>query len=175
MALRDLMNFDRPSSAPSYLGDRFGRSFMSLRDDMNRMLQDFWGDEGMPSLYGSRTSFPAVDIIESDKDIKIKAELVGIDPENVDVSIVDDCLIIQGERQEEKKEEDKQGNYLRREISYGSFCRSIALPDIANTDESHASFENGILTVEIPKKAESIGKSRKLQISRQNREENHGK
>jgi HSP20 family protein len=148
---------------------------MSLRDEMNRIFQDMWGDDSMPTMFGGGASFPAVDIIESDKDIKVKAELLGMDPENVDVSINDGCLIIQGERKDERKEEDKQNNYLRREISYGSFCRSIALPDAANIEDAHASFENGILNVDIPKKAESLGKSRKLQITKQGGEQNRGK
>ena len=95
MALRDLMNFDRSSNTPAYFGwDRFGRSLMSLRDEMNRLFQDVWGDEGMPTLYGGRSSFPAVDVIESDKDIKVKAELFGMEPENVDVTINEGYCIV---------------------------------------------------------------------------------
>ena len=91
-----------------------------------------------------------------------------MDPENIDVSINDGNLCIQGERKEEKEDTGDKGNYLRREISYGAFSRIIPLPESASIDEAQASFDKGFLTVSVPKKAESQGKLRKLKINRQN-------
>ena len=168
MVLRNLASRDRSFRVPVSWDDNLGRSLMSLRDDMSRFFQDVWGDDFPTTLRSGGTLFPAVDIMESDRDFIIKAELLDMDPENIDVSINDGNLCIQGERKEEKEDTGDKGNYLRREISYGAFSRIIPLPESASIDEAQASFDKGFLTVSVPKKAESQGKLRKLKINRQN-------
>jgi len=132
---------------------------------MNRLFQDFFGDSSLIS--GTRDGFeqmPAIDIVESEKDFKIKVELAGMDPENVEVSVTDGYMTVSGERTQEK--EDREDNYLRREMSFGSFRRTISLPDSADNAEAEATFKNGILTIDVPKKAEAIHNPKKLKIKK---------
>lgn len=163
MTLSELIHWNRPSNIPVRQRNRFGRSLMSLQDDMDRMLQEFFGGTSLPA-WAQEPAFPAVDIIENEKDFKVKAELAGMQPEDVEISVTDGFLTIKGEKKEEKEEKDE--NYIRRETSYGSFQRTIALPETANTDKAEASFKNGILNVEVPKKAEAVQKPKKLQIKK---------
>lgn len=165
MTLRELVHWDRPFNIPVRQRNRLGRSLMSLQEDMNSLFQSFFGESGMPVWPSSGyESFPSIDIIENDKDFRIKAELAGMNPEDVEVSVTDGFLMIKGEKKEEK--EEKGENYLRRESSFGSFQRTVALPETADTANAEASFKNGILSIDVPKKAEAIEKPKKLQIKK---------
>lgn len=173
MALRDLVSKDRDIGlSEGRREDSFGRSLMSLRNDINRIFRDIWNDDDdFPrGFQGRHMAFPAVDVVENDRNFKVNAELFGMEPENVDVTVSGDMLVIQGERREERHDDGDRGNYLHREISYGSFRRVIPLPDAADADQAEASFRNGILTVDIPKKAEAARSGRKLTINRGDRE-----
>lgn len=129
-------------------------TFTSLQKEMNKVLDDFFGRDELfrPGNY------PLLDIAETNESLIIKAELPGIDPKGVDISITDDNLTIKGEKQEEK--EDKGKHFHRVERSYGSFSRTINLPKSVNIDEVKAEYKNGILEINLPKKAEA--KSKKL-------------
>ncbi len=163
MTISELIHWNRPSNVPVRQRNHFGRSLMSLQDDMDRVFHDFFGSTSRPA-WANEPDYPAVDIIENNKRFKVKVELAGMDPENVEISVTDGFLTIQGEKQEEKEESDK--NYLRRESSYGSFQRTIALPETANCDKADASFKNGVLSVEVPKKAEAVKNPKKIQIKK---------
>jgi HSP20 family protein len=93
--------------------------------------------------------YPSVDISETENNVLVKAELPGLDPRDVDLSIERDTLIIRGEKKQES--EEKQENYHRIERSYGSFHRSIPLPCKCDPDKVKAKFKNGVLTVTLPK------------------------
>lgn len=162
MTLRELVHWDRPFNIPVRQRNRFGRSLMSLQDDMNNLFQSFFGESGMPAWTGGFESFPSIDIIENEKDFKVKAELAGMSPEEVEVSVTEGFLTIKGEKKEEK--EEKKENYLRRESSFGAFQRTIALPETADSAKAEASFKNGVLSIDVPKKAEAIEAPKKLQI-----------
>ena len=166
MAFRESKDRDRQQSGlPAQRGDRFGRSLMTLRNEMNQLMQDMFGESTWPAAFGG-PSFPAVDVTEDENSFRVKAELHGIPPEDVDVTVSEGVLTIQGERREEKREGGERENYLRREISYGSFSRAVALPESADTDEAQASFENGMLVVEVPKRADYAGRPRRLEVTR---------
>lgn len=167
MAVSDLLDWDRSFNVPVHQNNRFGRSLMSLQDDMNRLMQEFLGEDRFASNWPPVTQgerFPSIDVIENEKGFKIRAELPGMDSENVDVSISEGYLSLKGERQEEK--EEKNDNYLRHELSCGAFQRTIALPDTANCDKADASFKNGILTIDVPKKEGATKKPKKLRIKK---------
>lgn len=166
MAVSDLIHWGRPFNIPVRQNDNFGRSLMSLQDDMNRLIQDFFGEESSsPVSWGEGFGrFPSLDVVENDKGFKIKAELPGIDPENVELSVGEGCLTLKGQREQEK--EEKGEDYLRHELSYGSFQRTVALPESADCDKADASFKNGILTVQVPKKETAMKKPKKLQIKK---------
>jgi HSP20 family protein len=105
---------------------------------------------------------PAVDIFEEGDDLVVKAELPGINKENIEVKVTDDYITISGEKKKEEKIEKK--DYYRYERSYGSFSRTFRLPVDVQTDKAKAKFENGVLEIRIPKTEEAKTKERKLQI-----------
>jgi len=118
---------------------------------INEKIKSFFND--LPTTFTSdwpMNYYPKVDISESDKAIYLNVELPGVDKKDVKVTLQDNVLTIEGEKKSEIKDEKK--NYLRFERSYGSFCRSFVLPVEVNADEIKAKFENGILSIEAPKK-----------------------
>jgi HSP20 family protein len=103
-----------------------------------------------------------VDLFEDKNDIVIKAELPGMEKENVEVKLTDHMLTIQGEKK--KEEEVKEENYYRSERSYGSFVRTLELPADVHADKVKASFKNGILEVRLPKTEEAKTKEIKVKV-----------
>jgi HSP20 family protein len=122
--------------------DPFGE-MQRLTDQMFRPL--FGGEE-------RRAFTPAVDIYEDNDAITVRAELAGVKPEDVSISVENNLLTLSGERRLERKEE-REG-YHRIECEYGSFTRSFVLPESVNADEVEADMTEGILTLRIPKKPE---------------------
>jgi HSP20 family protein len=92
---------------------------------------------------------PRVDVIDHDRDIMVKAELPGVDKKDVNLSLTDHTLTIRAETSKEEKQEEE--NYYRREISRGSFSRSVMLPETVDIDKASASFKDGILEIVLPK------------------------
>ena len=125
-----------------------------LRDEFDRALQNWWGENG-GFEQGIATSEwqPRVDIAETETALEVKVDLPGIKPDDVEISVTDDRLTIQGERKEEKETKDKTVHRIER--SYGSFHRSIALPAGTKADEVSAESDNGVITITLPKPAES--------------------
>ncbi len=119
----------------------------------------------IPSIWwGSpeeRRWMPAIDIFEKDNKFVVKAELPGMNEEDIDVSVVGDTLTIKGEKKTESEVKDK--DYYRSERSYGSFMRSISLPATVNADKIEAKYEDGVLEVSLPKVAEV--KPKKVKVS----------
>ncbi|MGE3920921.1 MAG: Hsp20/alpha crystallin family protein [Gammaproteobacteria bacterium] len=106
---------------------------------------------------------PSVDIIETDKEYEIKADLPAVKKEDVKVNIHDGVLCIEGERKLEKEEKNKK--FHRIERSYGSFMRSFTLPDNADENNIHAEFKDGLLTVRLPKSDRAKPKSIEVKVS----------
>jgi len=104
---------------------------------------------------------PRIDVEETDKEILVKADLPGVDPKDVDVSVHDDTLFLKGEKKEEH--EEKKKNYHRVERFEGSFYRAIPLPAGTDPDKVLASSAKGVVTVTIPKKPELL--PRKITVS----------
>jgi HSP20 family protein len=159
----DLMPWgSSPSSLFGRGGERFGFPIASLQEDMNRLFEQFYnGPQDYMTGWEAGTT-PSVNVIEDEKSFKVEAALAGIEPKNVDVEVDNGYLTVKGEQQQEQKEEKK--NYLRREISYGSFTRKVALPETADSGKAKATFKNGILTVEIPKVPDAQQKPKKIEI-----------
>jgi len=104
---------------------------------------------------------PSVDIFEEKGDMVIKAEIPGMNKEDVNVSITENTVTISGEKKQEEKVEKK--DYYRVERNYGSFCRSFQLPENVDSDKAKASFKGGVLEVRLPKTKE--GKQKKVPIN----------
>jgi HSP20 family protein len=131
-------------------------TFTSLQKEMNRVLDDFMGRE---DIFRSG-NYPLLDVSETNDTIIVKAELPGIDPKSVDISISGDNLTLKGEKKEDREEKGK--HFHRVERSYGSFSRIINLPKSVNVDAVRAEYKNGILEINLPKKEES--KARKIEV-----------
>jgi HSP20 family protein len=127
-------------------------TFRLFEDMVNRMLSE-------PS--SSRPWAPAVDILENENELVLKADLPDVNLKDVDIEIENGTLTLKGERKFERKEDSKEG-YHRIERSYGAFMRCFALPDSVDTDKVKAEYKNGVLTVTLPKK--EIAKPRNVKI-----------
>jgi len=133
---------------------------VTLRQAMDRLFEDsFVRPSHLTGLFGDEAETP-IDMYQTDENVVVKASVPGIKPEEVDVTITGDTLTIKGETKTE--EEVKKENYFRKERSYGAFSRSILLPTSLQTDKAEASFENGVLTLTIPKAEESKPKQIKI-------------
>lgn len=144
-------------------------SFLSLRDEMDRMFSDFFSDFPLSPFHGRRSAIdrmdlriPAMDVVENEKSFRITAELPGIDEKDIDVSVSDELLTIRGEKREER--EDKSEARRLSERSYGSFERSLRLPHGVDPDKIDADFKKGVLTITLPKSEEAQKRQRKIQV-----------
>jgi len=105
---------------------------------------------------------PAVDIFETEHALVVKADLPDIDPQNLDIRVENNILTIRGERKfESKVSEDK---YLRVERAYGSFSRSFSLANTVNSEAIKADYQNGVLTLTVPKREEAKPKQIKVNV-----------
>ncbi len=133
---------------------------MSIRESMERLFDEFFTRR--PRMSGPLVWQPALEVFETDHEVVVKAELPGIDPKSVDVSVTVEGLTIKGEAKAEH--EEKGRNYYRRELRYGAFARTIALPNEVKSDETKATFKQGILEVRIPKAERVRPKSVKVDV-----------
>ena len=132
----------------------------SYDSQLNRLFSDFFG---RTSQEQNLTPWaPAVDILEGEHELVVKADLPDIKPEELDIRVENNILTIRGERKFEKKAEDK--NYLRVERSYGSFARSFSLANTVNTEAIKADYRDGVLTLSIPKREEAKPKQIKVNV-----------
>lgn len=133
------------------------RELTALQGEVNRLFSRF-GD-GTTSERQSWT--PSVDVIETDDAIKLHAELAGMDPKDISIEVQDNVLTVSGERR--FKEEVKEDKYYRIERRYGSFTRSIALPQTVDESKIEATYSDGVLEVTVPKA--EIAKPKKITVS----------
>lgn len=153
MALKDMVPWKKNDK--NILARREDDPFYAVRREMDRVFDDFFGGGfGLtPFRSGFMESFgdfsPRVDVTENEKEVRITAELPGLEEKDIDVSLSNDVLTISGEKKAER--EDKGDNYYRMERSYGSFHRSIPLPTEVDTDHCDATFKNGVLQITLPK------------------------
>lgn len=145
-----------------------------FHQDIDRMFDDFFRGFGFPSMgFGrevaplSRADWlkPTLDIAAGEKEYTITVELPGVSEKDVQLELVEDTLVIKGEKKQESEEKDK--NYYRMERSYGSFQRVLSLPEDAQQDGIGAAYKHGILTITIPRKAKAEPTSRKVIINKQ--------
>ena len=148
------------------LTDREPRSIMrgglwpEFGEAIDRFYDEFWNRKPLTSLVSWPNDgdgfVPRLDITENEKEIKVKAELPGLEEKQVDVAIANDRLILKGKKEEAK--EEKGENFERRERYFGAFHRVIPLSCEVNMPKATATFKNGLLTVVMPK-AEGARKS----------------
>jgi HSP20 family protein len=126
--------------------------FYSLHREIDRLFDEFTGF-GLTRFGEFEDRFgafnPRVDVTETDKEIKVAAELPGLDEKDIEVLLSGNLLTISGEKKAEQ--EEKRENYYRMERSYGSFQRSVQLPAEVDEDKIEATFKKGVLTISLPK------------------------
>jgi len=121
------------------------RELTTLQDQFNRLVDQVWGTR-------QESWLPAVDVFDTKDAVVLKAELAGMNPDDIQIEVEDNVLTIKGERKFEEKVDDER--YYRIERRFGSFQRSLALPQGVKADEITATYEDGILTVTVPKAEE---------------------
>ena len=171
MNMRDLIPWGRShQTTPSRYRDE-GDPFMTLHREMNRLFDDvFRGFDMAPFGGASRmASWPHVEIIDNDKDVRISTELPGLEDKDVEVLIGDGVLTIRGEKK--SAIEDKERAFSER--TYGRFERRIPLAWEVEEDKIEASFKNGVLTVTLPKSAESRPEVKRIAVNRASEETKH--
>lgn len=156
---------------PFRLIERWGPrdEFRAMQSEMDRLLGRILGTE-LTSEGGRIANWmPSVESYKKEGKLVFRAELPGVDPKDLDVSITDRELVIKGERKQEK--EAKEENYEYREIAYGSFERHFILPEGVKVEELKAKFSNGILEVMVPAPVTST--ARKIEIETLKDEKKH--
>jgi HSP20 family protein len=166
---------DQGAAAPTERWDPLG----SLREEVDHLFEDFaweWPVGPFSSrrrrllapLRGFSTgwsvSAPVADIVDLKKEIQVRVELPGMEEKDIEVEVSDNMLTIKGERKEEREEGEKEGRYYLSERRYGSFERSLRLPESADRDKPEATFSKGVLTIKFPKTKDALQKTKKIQI-----------
>ncbi len=165
MKFKDLIPFNwnreknvevRQTSTPS---SRQNDVFDSISDDFDQLFRhSLFGRQQPFGLSLDRSLRPSVNVSETSKDIRIEAELPGLDEKDIDVVIENGCLVLRGEKKQECR--DDKNRVHRVECRYGFFERTLPLPDCADTEKSKATYKNGVLRITIPKDRDRVSGKR---------------
>ena len=137
------------------------RPIQDLKREMDRIWQEFFGK----SLATEQMEWvPAVDVSETDDAVIVKVDLPGVKPEDMEISLSDNVLVIKGEKKREETE--KKENFYRMERFYGTFMRTIQLPCEVQEDKVEAHYKDGVLKIVLPKKPEEVKKVIKIQVEK---------
>ena len=167
MSVRDLIPWGSRSDdnqTPSVYRDNEQNPFLSLHREMNRLFDDAF--RGLPA-FGQSTSlgaaWPNVEISETDNELKVTAEIAGMDQKDIEVLLDDGVLTLRGEKRSETEDKNRQFS----ERYYGRFERRIPLRYEVEQDKVQASFKNGVLTVTLPKTANAQSRVKRIAINGQ--------
>jgi HSP20 family protein len=142
--------------------------FEEIRDEMNRVFERF--ESGLPgwtlpaARWPAAVMVPDLDVRENDKSVTIEVELPGVEEKDVSVTFNNGYLTIRGEKKSER--EEKKENYYLAERSFGSFERSLRLPDTLDESKIVARFDKGVLKISAPKRPEAVKAERKIEIAK---------
>ena len=136
--------------------------FDRMRMEMDRLWDSFF--EGTVETRAREDSvwLPSVDVSETKNDIVVKAELPGMDPKDIDITLSDGHLMIKGQKKHEKEEKDEDYHFVER--SSGSFVRAVHLPKQVKNEKISASYKNGVLKIVLPKSEEAKTKEVKIKV-----------
>ena len=160
---QEINKSEQPTApAPTYVDP-----FTSMRAEMDRVFDNFLGRRWMdsPSLFrasGQQPMMPSIDVHESETEFAIEAELPGMEEKDVEVTLREGVLTLQGEKKSEQ--EETKNNYHMTERSYGRFQRSFRVPDSVDQDKVEAKLENGVLRVKLAKRPDAVKSERKIPI-----------
>jgi len=157
----------RESYAPSAFSSSPFSFMRRFSEQMDRLFEDFGFGSSFGREFGGLSSIPSlwspqVEAFERGNQLIVRADLPGLTKDDIDVNITDDAIVLQGERKQESEEND-EGRY-RSERFYGSFYRSIPLPEGVNADEAKATFRNGVLEITMPAPQQAEKRGRRLEV-----------
>lgn len=160
MAIRDLIPWGR-SRTPAVRYEN-KHPFVALHQETNRLFDEFWRSFGAPGI-GMDHSFgwPTVEMSETEKEVKVEAELPGLDEKDFELLLSDGVLTIRGEKKTESEDKDRHMS----ERFYGRFERHIPLPAEVQEDQVAASFKKGVLTVTLPKSPDAASKIQRITVN----------
>jgi HSP20 family protein len=150
------------------------RPFDTLRREVDRLFEDFTLNPFRLPLRrpafdlepfwqpDSWVAQPAIDLVEHDNAFELTAEMPGLDEKNIAVDVADGVLTVKGQKEEEKVE--KKEDFHLRERRFGSFARSVRIPETVDADKIEAAFKNGVLKVTLPKKPEAQKPVKKIEV-----------
>lgn len=139
------------------------RHLSTLHDEIDRMFAEFFGPEDRwPARIFEAPFVPAIESYVKDDKLVVRADLPGIDPKNVELSVEGNRLTIRGERKEEKEEKDK--HYFHREVSVGRFERTVALPTGVDSGTVKATYKDGVLEVTMAAPKEIVSKKIPIEV-----------
>jgi HSP20 family protein len=167
MTIKDLIPWNKGESDIPVRRTRKTDKLLDLRSQMNSLFDEFFERPfGMSPFFGESALMsdfdPRLDISETEKEIKISAELPGLEPEDINITLDHGALTISGEKRAEKEEKGKR--FYRVERSFGSFHRSIALPNEVDENKIDAAFKRGVLEIKLPKTKEAQEQSKRIDI-----------
>jgi HSP20 family protein len=141
----------------------FGQPLM-LRDEMNKLFDNFFTGAVAPVRESEwrTTFFPAIDVHETTNEVIVTAELPGIKPEEVEINLTGNILTLKGEKKDEVDEKGK--NWHRIERSYGSFQRAFQLPETVDPEKAKATYDKGVLKINIAKTESSRPRTIKVDV-----------
>jgi len=166
MNLKELIPWNREKENGVFKSNS-DHPLVALQNEMNRMFDSFSKSVfDFPSLNRemgfTKSLTPKIDVVETEKEVKVTVELPGMEEKDIDVSFSRDMLVIKGEKKAEK--EEKKEDYYFMERSYGSFHRSIPVSAGVDRDKVEASFKNGVLKVTMPKTEEAQKETKNIEI-----------
>ena len=138
------------------------RGFAPLQRQMNRLFDDFFSNDGLLAGWGSGSWVPAVDVAESEGEVLVVAEVPGVDPADLDLTVTGTTLTLSGEKRTE--DEEKGRTWHRVERAEGRFTRIVTLPDGVDVNDVTAKQEDGVLRIRIAKKEEAVPKKIDVQV-----------
>jgi len=136
--------------------------FDRMRREMDKVWDTFLEGDVWKESKEDSVWLPSVDVSETKNDLVVKAELPGMDPKDIDITLSDGHLMIKGQKRHEKEEKDE--DYHSVERSYGSFVRAVHLPKEVKHDKISASYKNGVLKIVLPKSEEAKTKEVKIKV-----------
>ena len=140
------------------------RDLLSAQREFDRLFRAAFSPAMAEGEASTRTWAPPVDIYEEGDNLVLKAELPGINPDDVEVRVEENTLYLKGERKFEK--EVKEENYHRVERVYGTFARTFSLPNTIDSEKVAANYKDGVLTLTLPKKEEAKPKTIKISVTK---------
>lgn len=138
------------------------RPFTGWHREMNDLIKSMFGELEFP--YFENDMRPKFEVTETEKEVKVTAELPGVDQKELDISVENNILTIKGEKKEEKDEKDKETECHFSERSYGMFQRSFSLPENLDQKGIKAGYSDGVLTVTLPKTKTPKSARKKIEI-----------